>query len=72
MRAASAEEIVKEIAERQGWLKEAKNEGKEQKSIEIAKKLLNMNMPIEQISEATELPPEKVKQIKKSLSKEQA
>ena len=39
-------------------------QGKEEKSIQIAKKLLKLNMPLEQIIEITELTKEKIENIK--------
>ena len=49
-------------------LKQAKKEGilqgEKQTSIEIAKKLINLNMPIEQIMDVTKLSKEEIKKIK--------
>lgn len=42
---------------------EGKNEGKKEKQIEIAKKLLKLNMPVEQIIEITELTKEEIEDI---------
>ena len=44
--------------------KEGKIEGKKEERIEIAKKLLKMNMPIKQIIEATELTKEEINKLK--------
>ena len=43
--------------------KEWKNGAKE-KSIKVAKKLLKMNIPIEQIAEVTELTKEKIEKLR--------
>ena len=43
--------------------KEKKN-GEKKEKIEIAKKLLKLNMPLEQIIEITELPKEEIEKIK--------
>ena len=42
----------------------ATRKGKEEKSIQIAKKLLKLNMPLEQIIEITELTKEEIENIK--------
>ena len=42
----------------------ATRKGKEEKSIEIAKRLLKMNIPIEQIIEATDLNKEEIEKLK--------
>ena len=42
----------------------ATRKGKKDNSIEIAKKLLKLNMPLEQIIEITELPKEEIEKIK--------
>ena len=42
----------------------AKDEGKREKSFEIAKKLLEIQMPIEQISEITNLTEEEIETLK--------
>ena len=44
--------------------KNGKSEGKKEEKIEIAKKLLKLNMPLEQIIEITELPKEEIEKIK--------
>lgn len=44
--------------------KNGKSEGKKDEKIEIAKKLLKLNMPLEQIIEITELPKEEIEKIK--------
>ena len=44
--------------------KNGKIEGEKKKSIEIAKKLLKLNMPLEQIIEITELTKEEIENIK--------
>ena len=51
---------------REEGIKEGKNEGKKQKQIEIAKNLLKMGMKISEISEATGLTIEEIKQINKN------
>ena len=42
----------------------ATRKGKKEEKIEIAKKLLKLNMPLEQILEITELPKEEIEKIK--------
>jgi hypothetical protein len=42
---------------------EGKVEGKYEKSINIAKNLLKMNIPIEQVAQATELPIEEIQKL---------
>ena len=46
----------------EGW-RDGKLEGKRENQIEIAKKLLSMNMKIEDISHATGLSTEEIKQL---------
>lgn len=46
---------------------EGKIEGKKERDIEIAKKLLSKNMDIVDIIEVTELSEEQIKQIKKRI-----
>ena len=46
--------------------KEGRTEGKKSKQLEIAKKLINLKMPIEQIIEITELTEEEVKSIQEN------
>ena len=46
----------------------AKKEGWNQRSIEIAKQLLNDNIPIEQISKYTDLTEEKIEELKNNVN----
>ena len=46
----------------------AKKEGWNQRSIEIAKQLLNDNIPIEKISKYTDLPEEKIEKLKNNVN----
>ena len=55
---------AREKGEKSG-LKRGRKEGEQKKSIEIAKKLLKLQMPIEQISEITSLTEEEINNIKK-------
>ena len=55
---------AREKGEKSG-LKRGRKEGEQKKSIEIAKKLLKLQMPIEQISELTSLTEEEINNIKK-------
>ena len=55
---------AREKGEKSG-LKKGRKEGEQKKSIEIAKKLLKLQMPIEQISEITSLTEEEINNIKK-------
>ena len=58
-----------EIAENKGYEQgviEGIEQGTEQRNMEIAKKLLNMNMSIEDISKATNLSIEEIKKLKKN------
>ena len=52
------------IMPREKEKKNGKIEGEKKKSIEIAKKLLKLNMPLEQIIEITELTKEEIEKIK--------
>ena len=52
------------IMPREKEKKNGKIEGEKKKSIEIAKKLLKLNMSIEQIMEITELTKEEIKKLK--------
>lgn len=61
------EEGIKEGKE-QG-IKEGKTEGKKQKSLEIAKKLLQKNMDIKTIAEITEIPEAEIKKLKEENKK---
>ena len=54
---------AREKGEKSG-LKKGRKEGEQKKSIEIAKKLLKLQMPIEQISEITNLTEEEINDIK--------
>ena len=54
---------AREKGEKSG-LKRGRKEGEQKKSIEIAKKLLKLQMPIEQISEITNLTEEEINDIK--------
>ena len=56
-----AQEITDAIAEGES---RGKEKGKEESKIEIAKKLLNMNMTVEDIVEATGLTLEEVEKLK--------
>ena len=44
-----------------------KGNGKKESKIEIAKKLLAMNLPLEQIVEATELTKEEIEKLKNNI-----
>ena len=46
-----------------------KEEGAEQKAIETAKKLLSMNLSLEQIAQATSLPLEKIQELASKITK---
>ena len=60
-----AQEITDAIAEGESrGEKRGKEKGKEESKIEIAKKLLNMNMTVEDIVEATGLTVEEVEKLK--------
>ena len=52
-----------EIAENKGY-EQGVEQGIEQRNVEIAKNLLNMNMPIEDISKATNLSIEEIESLK--------
>ena len=45
------------------------SEGAEQKAIETAKKLLSMNLSLEQIAQATSLPLEKIQELASKITK---
>lgn len=44
--------------------KEGREEGRKNRNIEIAQKLLKIKMPISQISEVTKLPKEEIEKLK--------
>ena len=46
----------------------AKKEGWDQRTLEIAKQLLNDNIPIEKISKYTDLPEEKIEKLKNNVN----
>ena len=46
----------------------AKKEGWNQRSLEIAKQMLNDNIPIEQISKYTDLPEEKIEKLRNNVN----
>ena len=45
------------------WEEKAMEKGELNKSINIAKKLLEVNMPVEQIAQITELPVEEIQKL---------
>ena len=51
------------LVSQQNFFEDGKDEGKKEEKIQIAKKLLKMNMPISQIIEATELTEEEIEKI---------
>ena len=59
------EEATKEAKEKaiKEGIKQGKKEGERKKQVEIAKKMLTMNIPIKQIAEATELTKEEVEEL---------
>ena len=61
--------VQRREAYREG-LAEGIEQGAEQKAIETAKKLLIDNLPIEQIAKYTDLPLEKVNQLKQQIKVE--
>ena len=50
-----------------GILETAKEEGRDEKSIEIAKKLIKKGLSVEDIADTTELPVERIKELAKKL-----
>lgn len=62
---------AKHLARKEGWSKgkiEGIAQGSFDKSIEIAKQMLNDNIPIEQISKYTDLPEEKIEKLKNNVN----
>lgn len=53
------------LRDQDGFRSEGKKEGKEEEKIEIAKRLLKIKMPLQQIAEITKLTEEEIKRISK-------
>jgi predicted transposase/invertase (TIGR01784 family) len=64
MRAATFEEVFTEAGIIPEWIERGRQQGTEQGKEITARNLLKMGMPVEEIAQATELPIEKVMQMR--------
>jgi len=54
---------LEEIMEKTGFVARVEARGEERKALNVAKKMINLGLPIETIVSATDLDPEKVKEL---------
>lgn len=59
------EKLIMNTADAQGMLDAAKSEGKNERSLEIARKLLSKNRPIDEVAELTDLSHEEIRNLLK-------